>query len=85
MTYFKGVAFLCAGMAVGAAGALLFSPRPGSEHRRMMREKFEAGQDLLRDKKDELADAIERRRTGLREAFEAGKQAYFEARQTIHA
>ena len=68
-----------AGALIGAGVALLYAPQTGEETRRMIAEKaeelkkqamekYEAGKDAIREKKEHLAAAYEAGKEGYREA-----------------
>jgi gas vesicle protein len=48
------VIFFVAGMAAGAALALLFAPNSGEETRELIRQRAEDGREYVNAKKDEL-------------------------------
>jgi gas vesicle protein len=66
---------------------MLFAPNAGADTRDMLRERAGQGRDYLRDRGGSLADSaseliergremMSRQRDHLREAIDAGKQAY---------
>jgi gas vesicle protein len=74
------------GAALGAVAALLLAPRPGRESRDMLRGYAKRAEDRLRDLVDEAGhqieevveqgrDYLESKKSVLREAFDAGREA----------
>jgi gas vesicle protein len=77
------------GMGVGAVAAMLFAPQAGSETRGMIAGKAGESRDYLRHQSGNIRDSagelvqrgrelVNRQRDHLREALDAGKQAYHE-------
>lgn len=84
------LSFVVGGLA-GAALAILFAPRAGSETRELIADRVKDGLDKGRHLKDEVVtrsqrlrddavDFVEERKERLGSALEAGQQAYREAR-----
>jgi gas vesicle protein len=74
------------GAALGAVAALLLAPRPGRESRDMLRGYAKRAEDRLRDLVGEAGhqiedvveqgrDYLESKKSVLREAFDAGREA----------
>jgi len=83
------IAFLLAGMGIGAILALLFAPKSGKETRDYFTQKAEEGRDYVTAKGRELRkqaeetvekakDVVAKQKEQLSAALEAGKQAYQE-------
>lgn len=83
------LAFLLAGMGIGAILALLFAPKSGKETRDYLVQKAEEGRDYvtvrgreLRKQAEEAVekakDVVAKQKEQLSAALEAGKQAYQE-------
>lgn len=83
------LAFLLAGMGIGAILALLFAPKSGEETRELIGRKAEEGREYVRAKGRELRkeagefvekakDLVNEQKEQLSAALEAGKQAYHE-------
>jgi gas vesicle protein len=83
------LAFLLAGMGIGAILALLFAPKSGEETRELISRKAGEGRDYVKAKGLELRqdaeDLVEKakgvvnqQKEQLSAALEAGKQAYHE-------
>ncbi|MGD0922625.1 MAG: YtxH domain-containing protein [Terriglobia bacterium] len=83
------IAFLLAGMGIGAILALLFAPKSGKETRDYLTQKAEEGRDYVSAKGRELRkqaeetvekakDVVAKQKEQLSAALEAGKQAYQE-------
>lgn len=83
------IAFLLAGMGIGAILALLFAPKSGKETRDYLTQKAEEGRDYVTAKGRELRkqaeetvekakDVVAKQKEQLSAALEAGKQAYQE-------
>ena len=72
------VAFLC-GAVAGAAVALLWTPTPGSETRKILGEKAregrERGRDFLNKQRDQINAAVEKGRDAYRQAREANEES----------
>jgi gas vesicle protein len=75
------------GLGLGAVVGMLFAPQPGSETRGMIAGKADQGREYMRQRsggiRDSASELIERgrevvgrQRDNLREALDAGKQAY---------
>jgi gas vesicle protein len=75
------------GIGVGVVAGMLFAPQAGAETRGLLMDRAGRGRDYLRDRsgslKDSASELIERgremmnrQRDHLREAIDAGKQAY---------
>jgi len=74
--------FLC-GAACGAAICALLLPKSGPQYREMVRskakdaaKKLRKGEDLLRERTSDIKASIDRKRTGIMDAVEAGREAY---------
>lgn len=78
------------GAAVGAAAAVLFAPKPGSETREYLRSKAEDGSDYVKARASDVRDAtshviergkraVQHQTENLTAAVDAGVQAYREA------
>ena len=83
------IAFLLAGMGIGAILALLFAPKSGKETRDYFTQKAEEGRDYVTARGRELRkqaeetvekakDVVAKQKEQLSAALEAGKQAYQE-------
>jgi gas vesicle protein len=83
------IAFLLAGMGIGAILALLFAPKSGKETRDYLTQKAEEGRDYVTARGRELRkqaeetvekakDVVAKQKEQLSAALEAGKQAYQE-------
>jgi gas vesicle protein len=83
------IAFLLAGMGIGAILALLFAPKSGKETRDYLTQKAEEGRDYVTAKGRDLRkqaeetvekakDVVAKQKEQLSAALEAGKQAYQE-------
>jgi len=83
------IAFLLAGMGIGAILALLFAPKSGKETRDYLAQKTEEGRDYVTAKGRDLRkqaeetvekakDVVAKQKEQLSAALEAGKQAYQE-------
>jgi len=83
------IAFLLAGMGIGAILALLFAPKSGKETRDYLAQKTEEGRDYVSARGRELRkqaeetvekakDVVAKQKEQLSAALEAGKQAYQE-------
>jgi gas vesicle protein len=83
------IAFLLAGMGIGAILALLFAPKSGKETRDYLAQKTEEGRDYVTARGRELRkqaeetvekakDVVAKQKEQLSAALEAGKQAYQE-------
>lgn len=83
------IAFLLAGMGIGAILALLFAPKSGKETRDYLTQKAEEGRGYVTAKGRELRkqaeetvekakDVVAKQKEQLSAALEAGKQAYQE-------
>jgi len=83
------IAFLLAGMGIGAVLALLFAPKSGKETRDYLTQKAEEGRDYVTAKGRDLRkqaeetvekakDVVAKQKEQLSAALEAGKQAYQE-------
>ena len=72
------VAFLC-GAVAGAAVALLWTPTPGSETRKILGEKAREGRargrDFLNKQRDQINAAVEKGRDAYRQAREANEES----------
>ena len=77
------------GLGVGIGIGLLFAPKTGEETRGMLKTKAGEGKEYLKQRGVELRDtaselvekgkeAVSRQKDNLKEAMEAGKQAYRE-------
>lgn len=76
-----------AGLGIGVAIGLLMAPKRGEETRSMINDKVHEGGQYFKDQADNLRSSavefvdrgkqeIDRRKTGVAEAIEAGKRAY---------
>ncbi len=83
--------YLLIGAGIGATLALLFAPKSGKELRRdivdVSRKGVQKGSEVAQaigekvsDRVDGVRDAVERQKTSLSSAIEAGKTAYREER-----
>src|SRR3974377_1198693 len=83
------LAFLLAGMGIGAILALLFAPKSGEETRELIGRRAEEGRDYVTAKGRELRkdaeglvdkakEVVTQQKEQLSAALEAGKQAYHE-------
>jgi gas vesicle protein len=83
------IAFLLAGMGIGAILALLFAPKSGKETRDYLAQKAEEGRGYVSAKGRDLRkqaeetvekakDVVAKQKEQLSAALEAGKQAYQE-------
>ena len=79
-----------AGLGIGTAIGILMAPKRGEETRSMINDKAHEGREYLRDQANNLrssaADLVDRgkqeigrRKTGIAEAIDAGKDAYRKA------
>ncbi len=77
------------GLGVGAVIGVLIAPQAGAETRGMLAERAGQGRDYLRDRTSSLRESagefvergrevVSRQRDNLREAIDAGRQAYRE-------
>ena len=71
------------GLGIGAAVGILTATRSGEQTRAKLRGDFRQGVDSVKDQANKLRDSamrqVERRKEGLSEAVDAGKQAYRQA------
>lgn len=70
----SSIAWFLAGVALGAAGALLFAPRTGRETRESLAGAAERGRDYAQRKSGEVAELG-------REAYDRGRQIADEVRE----
>jgi gas vesicle protein len=88
-----GILWFLAGLGVGAAIGVLYAPKSGRETRESILAAASEGREVVneharkyRDQATEWAEkgkeTIAQQKENLRSAFEAGRQAYREARQT---
>ena len=81
------------GACTGAIAGILWAPRSGAKTRRLLKSKAREGQAYIGERTNEVIDAarhhggvlrhsVARGAEGLRDAVEAGKQAY---RETVGA
>jgi gas vesicle protein len=73
------LAFL-AGVATGAAVALLMAPTSGEEARRVLSEKAREGRDRAEEAARQGREFLNRQRETLNTAIERGREAYNQAR-----
>ncbi len=77
------------GLGIGVGIGILFAPKSGEETRGMLKTKAGEGKEYLKQRGAELRDsasdlidkgrdAVNRQRDNLKDAMEAGKQAYRE-------
>ncbi len=80
-----------AGLGLGALVGVLYAPRSGSETREAIRARAEEGRDYMRNRArdareqasqwaDRGRDVLNQQKEQFRAAYEAGRQAYQEAR-----
>jgi len=88
----NGLSSFLLGLGVGVGIGMLFAPKSGQETREMLKNKAGEGGDYLKQRGvefkqsatewvDKGKDAIGRQKDTLRDAMEAGRQAY---RETVH-
>jgi len=86
----SNIVFLLAGVAIGAVGALLLTPRTGQETRRRIRELAGEGRDVVRERARQARDQaggwadkgreyLNSQKDQIRSAYEAGRQDYHES------
>jgi len=86
----SGILWFLAGLGLGAALGVLYAPKSGRETRESILSAAEEGSDLVRERarqyREQANDLVEKgkdvvsqQREQLRNAFEAGRQAYREA------
>jgi gas vesicle protein len=73
------LAFL-AGMATGAAVALLMAPTSGEEARRVLSEKAREGRERAEEAARQGREFLNRQRDTLNSAIDRGREAYNQAR-----
>lgn len=82
-----GLANFLVGIGVGTVVGMLFAPYAGAETRGLIADRANQSRDYLRDRSGSVRDSaseliqrgremMERQRDHLREALDAGKQAY---------
>jgi gas vesicle protein len=69
-TKLNALFFFLAGMAAGAAVALLFAPSSGEETRDLIRQRAEEGKDFVNTKKEDLLRKAERQKRQIRRQAE---------------
>ena len=85
----NGLSSFLMGLGVGVAIGMLFAPKSGEETRGLIKTKADEGKEYLKQRTSDLRDSagdliekgkdvVNRQRDNLREAMEAGKQAYRE-------
>ena len=86
----SGFLWFLAGLGIGAAGGILYAPKPGDETRQRIREAAEEGRDSVKERArqareqagswaDKGRDYLNQQKDQIRSAYEAGRQAYREA------
>jgi gas vesicle protein len=86
----KGLSSFLLGLGVGVGIGMLFAPKSGDETRDFIKNKAGEGGDYLKQRSGELKqtasgwvdkgkETINRQRSNLNDAMEAGRQAYREA------
>jgi gas vesicle protein len=70
------------GAITGAAAALLVTPVPGTETRRVLNEKAREGREKAGDTARQGAEFVRRQRENLSTAIDRGREAYQKARST---
>jgi gas vesicle protein len=84
--------YLLLGAAIGAATALLFAPRSGTETRKLIASKAREGADIIANRTKAVAgktseyvergkEILQQQRDQLAAALDAGKQAYREEKE----
>lgn len=86
----SGILWFLAGLGLGAALGVLYAPKSGRETRESILSAAEESSDFVRERArqyrdqandwvDKGKDVVSQQRDQLRNAFEAGRQAYREA------
>jgi gas vesicle protein len=86
----SGILWFLAGLGLGAALGVLYAPKSGKETRESIMSAAEEGSEFMRERARQYReqasdfmekgkDAVSQQRDQLRNAFEAGRQAYREA------
>jgi len=86
----SGILWFLAGLGLGAALGVLYAPKSGRETRESILSAAEEGSDFVRERArqyreqandwvDKGKDVVSQQRDQLRNAFDAGRQAYREA------
>ncbi|HEX8924161.1 MAG TPA: YtxH domain-containing protein [Terriglobales bacterium] len=86
----SGILWFLAGLGLGAALGVLYAPKSGKETRESILSAAEEGSEFMRERARQYReqandfvekgkDAVSQQREQLRNAFEAGRQAYREA------
>ncbi len=86
----SGFLWFLAGIGIGAAVGILYAPKAGDEMRQRIREVAEEGRDNVRERArqakeqagtwaDRGRDYLSQQKEQIRNAYEAGRQAYREA------
>jgi gas vesicle protein len=86
----SGILWFLAGLGLGAALGVLYAPKSGRETRESILSAAEEGSDFVRERArqyreqandwvEKSKDVVSQQRDQLRNAFDAGRQAYREA------
>lgn len=90
MSSYRELKYFCVGLSIGAATAVLYAPKSGSQLRKQVRDTADQGVSYLKDQADgakkaadDLVDrgvrVAQRQKENLMAAVDAGKQAYRDA------